>query len=204
MHYRFVRPAGPNKLEVLEFAWQHLYFFDYPNDLQFAPNDYAKIVIEPQRLTYNRVSDLAFESGKQRIEFVRSGNDLQMFRTRETLKSLGCEDITDTDRAFAHDTPAIAPSFNCDNAHNPRETAICGSEALSLLDVHLAAAFQTASLRTFLQPTTKAQRNAALKRLKAVQSDWWAHQLSPCQASDCVERLYTDRIRALEGIAHKP
>src|SRR5579872_2517424 len=43
MHYRMIRAAGPSSIEVLEFAWEHLNFYDYPQDLQFAPTSTRRL-----------------------------------------------------------------------------------------------------------------------------------------------------------------
>ena len=200
-HFRIVREAGPGKLEVLEFAKKHLYGLDLDPDFRFdVPGPFTNFVIGPRRLTFVRTGDSVFQSGNLSLKFSATSDGVQMYLPVRELKGYDCMFMTDN-LAFDRESIDILPSFDCRQARQPREQAICASEALSMLDRYLATAFQAAQVRVFNQAATEPEKTQAVRKLKAEQTDWWAHRLSSCQSADCVEPLYRQRIQTLESIA---
>jgi uncharacterized protein YecT (DUF1311 family) len=182
-HYRLVRVAGPNELEVLEWV----------TAIDSMPHSAPREVVTfgPLRKVFHREEGLKFDDrdapAPQAIWFAPGRRGLEMPHGEvDACDGLGGEYVLTRDDEFG----VARPSFRCDRAKQPREQAICASAELSMLDWHLKLAFQAAQER--------AKDAAARQKLQSEQSAWWAAELAKCQAGDCVGPLYRTRIAALE------
>ena len=85
---------------------------------------------------------------------------------------------------------AHAASFDCRNASNPDEVAICDSRELSELDVKMATLYET-----IIKLVGMGVRGAIQDQQRA-----WLQERAGCGADRaCIRRLYDTRIRALEA-----
>ena len=188
-HHRLVRVITPDSIEVLEWSaeWERY------DDASLRPwySD-REIVVEPVRATFRRESGNRFRAQDRVIEFGAAEGDLDLCQT------MGGE------YQLKKELAGIKPSFSCQKASQPRERAICASPQLSLLDRHLALAYQAAQDRMMMNTETKAQGQAVIRKLQALQSAWWSNTLAKCQSADCVEPLYTARIAELTAMGRKP
>lgn len=191
-HYRILREVTPGHIELLEWAFTGMTHL--PGQPEWLFDEPDRVLIEPRRITLVRASDLVFRSGGDTLQFLVHEGAIEMSPADDhCMEGVG--------NHFKRRSSRIEPSFDCAKAGQPREKAICASEELSMLDQHLAAAFEAAQLRIYLRAHSKRGGEPAVRKLREEQSSWWAHQLSSCQTTGCVAPLYRARIQALEPVA---
>jgi uncharacterized protein len=84
-----------------------------------------------------------------------------------------------------------AAGFDCGRANTQVEQRICDSKWLGVLDSQLDAAYAIA-----LANARPAEKNS----LKIAQNEWLRGVRDQCDNSDCLERAYLERVRALTHI----
>ncbi len=85
--------------------------------------------------------------------------------------------------------PAIAASFDCDQATSEVEHMICGDSGLSRLDEALAEAYRQA-LSAAAEPDA----------LRSQQADWLRDHRDPCRHRHCLVTAYRQRVIWLDGL----
>ena len=93
--------------------------------------------------------------------------------------------------AFLAASPASAQSFNCSNASNAAERAVCGSDRLSALDDRLSNLYD--ALRGAM--TSEKQ----MQRLRAYQRQFLDTRDSCGRNTGCIKGAYLDQISVLSA-----
>jgi uncharacterized protein len=83
---------------------------------------------------------------------------------------------------------SYSPSFDCKKATTPDEDLICSDEALSALDVQVAA--------TYKKVLSATKDKAALK---ATHQDWIKNEHQICSSKECLTNSYQKRLVALSN-----
>jgi len=86
---------------------------------------------------------------------------------------------------------SYAASFDCTKASTFIEKAICSESDLSKLDDLLEKAYKKALIET-----------ANKKKLTSDQRDWLFNIRNKCQDSNCIEKVYTERILTINKLTN--